>query len=79
MKTRSVELLTYYTAMYHDLIAEGLKVTLVSGHLDPRIRDKGNSAAAARPAGSTTGKSATITPRRRNTARCLPRCSARSG
>jgi hypothetical protein len=35
MKTRSVELLTYYTAMYHDLIAEGLKVTLVSGHLDP--------------------------------------------
>ncbi|MER9937423.1 methyltransferase domain-containing protein [Mesorhizobium sp. M0088] len=42
MKTRSVELLTYYTAMYHDLIAEGLKVTLVSGHLDPRIRDRGN-------------------------------------
>jgi hypothetical protein len=52
MKTRSVELQTYYTAMYHDLIAEGLKVTLVSGHLDPRIRDRGNGSGgkAGRPA-----------------------------
>jgi len=43
MKTRSVELLTYYTSMFHDLEAEGLRVSLVSSHLDPRIRDKGNS------------------------------------
>ncbi|TGQ69522.1 methyltransferase domain-containing protein [Mesorhizobium sp. M00.F.Ca.ET.186.01.1.1] len=41
MKTRDVELQTYYTAMYHDLIADGLKVTLVD-RLAPRIRDAGN-------------------------------------
>ncbi|WP_027037890.1 methyltransferase domain-containing protein [Mesorhizobium ciceri] len=34
-----VELQTYYTAMYHDLEAEGLKVT-VSDRLPPRIRDR---------------------------------------
>lgn len=42
MKTNSVELRTYYTAMYHDLIAEGLKVTMVE-RLPPRIRDGGNA------------------------------------
>lgn len=40
MKTHDVELQTYYTAMYHDLEAEGLKVT-ISDRLLPRIRDRG--------------------------------------
>lgn len=39
MKTHDVELQTYYTAMYHDLEAEGLKVT-ISDRLAPRIRDR---------------------------------------
>ncbi|TPN44875.1 methyltransferase domain-containing protein [Mesorhizobium sp. B1-1-7] len=56
MKTRSVELQTYYTAMFHDLIAEGLKVTLVSGKLDPRIRDRGNGVGVARPSQSAEKK-----------------------
>jgi SAM-dependent methyltransferase len=49
MKTHRVELQTYYTAMYHDLEAEGLKVTLVSGKLDPRIRDRGNGEGNRKP------------------------------
>ncbi|MBZ9705379.1 methyltransferase domain-containing protein [Mesorhizobium sp. ESP7-2] len=50
MKTHSVELQTYYTSMYHDLEAEGLRVT-VNDKLPPRIRDKGNAATAkGRPA-----------------------------
>ncbi|MDX8513536.1 methyltransferase domain-containing protein [Mesorhizobium captivum] len=50
MKTRQVELQTYYTAIYHDLIAEGLKVTLVERpNLPPRIRDAGNTAHPTRP------------------------------
>ncbi|WP_217577333.1 methyltransferase domain-containing protein [Mesorhizobium sp. GbtcB19] len=48
MKTHDVELQTFYTAMYHDLKAEGLKVTLVDGRLPPRIRDQGNDNRAAR-------------------------------
>lgn len=39
MKTYDVELQTYYTAMYHDLEAEGLKVT-ISDRLPQRIRDR---------------------------------------
>ncbi|RUU23682.1 methyltransferase domain-containing protein [Mesorhizobium sp. M7A.T.Ca.TU.009.01.3.2] len=43
MKTHSVDLQTYYTAMYHDLEAEGLKVTLINRpNLPPRMRDRGN-------------------------------------
>ncbi|ESY72526.1 hypothetical protein X740_33225 [Mesorhizobium sp. LNHC221B00] len=49
MKTHAVELQTYYTSMYHDLEAEGLRVTLVAGKLDPRINDRGNSADARKP------------------------------
>ncbi|QKC83266.1 methyltransferase domain-containing protein [Mesorhizobium sp. NZP2077] len=49
MKTHDVELQTYYTSMFHDLEAEGLKVTLVAGKLDPRINDRGNTTAARKP------------------------------
>jgi ADP-heptose:LPS heptosyltransferase/SAM-dependent methyltransferase len=46
MKTHSVELQTYYTSMYHDLEAEGLRIT-INDRLPPRIRDHGNSAQTA--------------------------------
>ncbi|RVD14303.1 MAG: methyltransferase domain-containing protein [Mesorhizobium sp.] len=43
MKTNDVELQTFYTAMYHDLEAEGLRVTLINRpNLPPRMRDRGN-------------------------------------
>lgn len=48
MKTHDVELQTYYTAMYHDLEAEGLTVRMVAGKLDPRIRDRGNAGTGER-------------------------------
>lgn len=38
MKTRDVYLETYYAAMYHDLVADGLKLITKSGPV-PRIRD----------------------------------------
>lgn len=41
MKTHDVTLQTFYTAMYHDLVAEGLKLEL-RGSINPRIRDGGN-------------------------------------
>lgn len=41
MKTHRVELHSYYTAMYHDLVGKGLDLKLRSGH-EPRIRDAGN-------------------------------------
>ncbi|MER9355549.1 methyltransferase domain-containing protein [Mesorhizobium sp. M0514] len=44
MKTHSVEVQTYYTAIYHDLEAEGLRVT-ISDRLPPRIRDRRNVSA----------------------------------
>ncbi|AEH88191.1 methyltransferase domain-containing protein [Mesorhizobium opportunistum] len=45
MKTNDVELQTYYTSMFHDLEAEGLRVTMVDRpNLPPRIRDAGNAA-----------------------------------
>lgn len=41
MKTHSVTVQSFYTAMYHDLVAYGLKVVL-RGRITPRIKDGGN-------------------------------------
>lgn len=41
MKTQKVTLQTFYTAMYHDLVEEGLHLVF-RGRLEPRIADAGN-------------------------------------
>jgi hypothetical protein len=86
MKTHSVELQTYYTSMYHDLSPKGSRSRWYRGSSIPgsatgaiRRNPQGCRQPRQGEAGRTTGRSATITPRRKGTARCWPPCSARSG
>jgi ADP-heptose:LPS heptosyltransferase/SAM-dependent methyltransferase len=45
MRKHNVTLQTFYTSMYHDLVAEGLEVQM-SDRIAPRIKDGGNSLGA---------------------------------
>jgi hypothetical protein len=44
MNTHNVTLQTFYTAMYHDMVADGLNLE-IRGQINPRIKDAGNGGA----------------------------------
>jgi hypothetical protein len=56
MRPREVWLDTFYSSMYHDLVAQGLKLRLLSRGLKPRITDAGDFSIVRLPASAERRK-----------------------